>query len=324
MTNEKIKLSKDEIAYIKKEIKTIYKSIDSFALQSHIECEELKEGLKNGMPAKIMCCLYERLKLKHYDTKLIIDTICTLKKEIDYIGMGIESFSAELDYKSNALEKAITRQKFSPEMIEKLKEEFNEWSPLNPKKKISLGVKYADLFNTDEGVNILLDILNQYLQNQELDHIIFLSENIELFCYIDSYDWEFLYLIQGISQDDLNSIKGFMKEISVLNGKEWKYNQCMKMKEYQSHSNEGYNHSSKQANIEHIKNSIKQYQKDNGLRYITIMLLLNMLPYIFYMDSCDWEMLGIFSLLEDWNDRKKLFLRKEWTINFVRGIAYSR
>lgn len=324
MTNEKIKLSKDEIAYIKKEIKTIYKSIDSFALQSHIECEELKEGLKNGMPAKIMCCLYERLKLKHYDTKLIIDTIYTLKKEIDYIGMGIESFSAELDYKSNALEKAITRQKFSPEMIEKLKEEFNEWSPLNPKKKISLGVKYADLFNTDEGVNILLDILNQYLQNQELDHIIFLSENIELFCYIDSYDWEFLYLIQGISQDDLNSIKGFMKEISVLNGKEWKYNQCMKMKEYQSHSNEGYNHSSKQANIEHIKNSIKQYQKDNGLRYITIMLLLNMLPYIFYMDSCDWEMLGIFSLLEDWNDRKKLFLRKEWTINFVRGIAYSR
>ena len=325
MKNIEIKLNAHEVKQIKAAIKKSYGNTEIFAKHLHIREEVLEKYFIAGIPVKTMCCIIERLSLP--DFKIIYDTVISLKKIItDELGMTIAEYEDELDYKSNVLQKALDRKRISPELMNIIKDDLNGWHPLDQDSKMPIAVKYMNTssevksFATKDSIEKLFDVLAEYLRNQESDDVKFLADNIEVFLNMDSCDWEFLRLIQELDQTEMEALRNFLKEIAILDKQDWKYAECMKLRE--AEDKKGEIHTFDEC-VSRIKENLERYSKVDNLKYIALNQVLKMLPYIFYMDLNDWEMLAYFSLLTNWDNRKEFYTRKKWGINFVRGMIYD-
>ena len=326
MKDIKIRLKSGDAAQIRIAIKEQYGKDEIFEKYIHIKKGELRRYLKMEIPVKILCRIIERLELP--DFKIIYDTKVSLKKKLTEIGMTMNEYEGKLNYEDNSIQRAFYRNKFSADMIEQitenLKKKHIDWRPWN--QKLPINLKYIEVppegnsFATKNSINQFFEILIEYLKEQEIDNVKFLADNIEIFFCIDIFDWEFLRLIQELDQSEMEDLRKFLKEIALPCEDKWKYNECMKLqsaedKDSEIHTFEEY--------ISGIKESFEQLSVSDGFKYLELDFLMKMLPYIFYLDSNDWEMLAYFSLLANWKKREELYTRKKWGINFVRGMIYK-
>lgn len=323
MTNEKISISIEQKEYINQAIKSYFGNITSFSNYFQLEQKELEDSInKRKISAKLLACLYDPLKMSSFDDGIVYDKIQLLKKELPNTRKEVQEFSCALGYDDTTIHTALTRMRISSKLGNDLATRLINWNPYNVDSKMTLAAKNAGKCYESEGFKSGEKRFREIAHNLDKKQLMFLNENIELFCYFDKFDWKFLLLIQGLNEGELESTEEFLENHSVVFNS-WKLQQCERLKQ-EANNRVVETEKSKDNYIDDIIKSIETYINNNVFKYMMIYLLIQMIPYIFYLTKKDWEMLGKFSLLENWSNRKILYQNKEWTITYMRGLLYSK
>ncbi len=321
MKDEKIVISKGLADYIKGIIKEYYGGTKCFSKLMKLNEADLKVCIKeHKISVKMLARLYEELKLSYYDENMVIDAIQLLKQKLKETDKSMYDIEEELGYEYGSIVRAINRKSISPELKEKISSIIEDWNPLSLDSKVSLAAKYAVDFNKPGSCEPVLGIFKEVIGKFTNKQLIFFSNNIELFCYFDSHDWIFLHLIQKVCDNERSVIIEFI-ESHAIEKDSWKLKQCENLKNFNIEKADTEDTTKTRSQyIDDIVGVIEKNFENEGLRYIKINLLLQVSPYIFYLTESDWKIIGKYSLLENWDDRKNLFKYKDWTINYVRGL----
>lgn len=323
MEDTKVTISKGLANYIKKAIAENYGKVSYFSKRFKLNEVELNISLtEQNISIKTLACLYEPLKLSSYDESTRSENLLLLKQEIKDTRKSMRDFEDEIGYEDGSVTRAINRKRISPELEENLSCALEKWKPLRVDSKLSLTAKYAVDFNTQKGYEAVLKVFKNVISHLTKNQLLFLCRNIEYFCFMDNSDWELLYLIQGLNNMEFAMAEDFIEK-HAIEEKSWKLQISESLKNTQIDKMEGVE-KKKPEYIAEIVKGIEKHRKNLGLRYLTINLLLKMMPYIFYLTESDWRILGKFSLLENWDNRKTFFLYKNWANTYIRGLIYSK
>ncbi|MSS38681.1 hypothetical protein [Clostridium porci] len=324
MTDEKIKISKDEADIIKKKIKEKYGSVENFIKCEGINSNDIMKIFKQrSVSVKLMCCFHEKLYLQNREEGLIIDDKESLRKLVKENDTLLEN---KRFYEVDSIYREITGNRVSNEMKKILNKVLEV--PKTYGKDFSLSIRYAasPIFGTEDCNEKLFIILEKKMKKLSYAQLKFLTENIETFCLMFRRDWEFLYLMQSLDPHNLKRTKDFIEDIT-LNKSSTKSLQLMEMVDKYPDKNDKYpdkHNIERKKCISNIKNELTNFHDKPFKRFVTINLLICAIPYICYMDNCDWEMLSKFSLLEDWSNINDVFKRQKYVITFMRGLIYSK
>lgn len=320
MKSDKIIISKVLAEYMEGVIKEYYGNIACFSKLMKLDEADLNACVsEHKISVSLLARLYEPLKLSLFDEGMIIDYMQLLKEKIKETGKSICDFEDEAGYEQGTITKAINRKHLSSKLEEDICSVLEDWKPFSSHSKIKLATRYAVNFNEPESCESVLRVFKEIVSKFKSHQLLFLKRNIELFCSIDRYDWKFLCLIQGVHERDRVCIEEFIESHALVKDNE-KCRQCESLKAIEVSEIED----TKKTRLQYIDEIISGIEKstDNlGLRYIIINLLIQMTPYIFYLTESDCRIIGKFSLLENWDNRKDFYKYKNWTINYVRGLV---
>ncbi len=319
MKDEKIVISKGLADYMEGVIKEYYGNITCFSKLMKLKETDLQLCFtEHKISVKMLASLNEELKLSQYDDNMVIDNMQLLKQKIKETGKSVHDFEDELGYEYGTITRAINRKSISPTLTGDICSTIKNWNPISHNSKVNLMAQYGVDFNKLESCEPILRVFKEVIIKFTREQLIFLNKNIELFCYFDSHDWTLLHLIQKVNEKQRLVIEEFIESHTIVKDS-WKLSQCKSIKNFNIAEADD-TLIKKSQYIDNIANTIEKNFSNLGLRYIKINLLLQMVPYIFYLSESDWNIIGKYSLLENWDDRNNLFKYKDWTINYVRGL----
>lgn len=318
MTNDKMNITKNCADYIKSKIKEKYGKIENFAQWENIDMNELVMGLKDKkVSARLMCCIYEKLQLQEFEDGRIIDSMNTLRKLVKEAIKTDPCFEEKVKYDYESIMREITGRRVSKPVEKNL----NRVLMVKISSNLPLSTKYAALgFGNEEINEELFMVLKTIMKKLPIEQLKDLSENMNTFCLMHKCDWEFLYLIQNLDSRNLEKVEDFIEEHTLSNESSAKSLQFLEMMNKKSIKNI----KKKNEYIIDIKNQLLKFHQKPGMKFITISLLIRVIPYIFYMTKVDWKMLSKFSLLEGGETNTDFFKRQKWVITYVRGLVYTK
>lgn len=318
MTNDKMNITKNCADHIKSKIKEIYVKKENFAQWENIDMNELAVGLKDKkISARLMCCIYEKLQLQRFEDGRIIDSMNTLRKLVKEAVKDDPCFEDKVTYDYETIMREITGKRVSKPLGKNLNRELS----INIDSDLPLSIKYAALgFGNEETNEELFIILKSIMKKLPIEQLKYLSENMGTFCLMNRSDWEFLYLIQNLDTRNLEKAEEFIEEHTLHDESSTKSLQFLKMVDKKP--SEGIK--KKNEYMIDIKRQLSEFHQKPGMKFITLSLLIRVIPYIFYMTEMDWRMLSKFSLLEGGKSKSDYFKRQKWAITYVRGLVYTK
>ncbi len=282
---------------------------------------------------KDICFLYVLLDIDEFE-RLKEEKYLYIKRAIDMF-KGHASYSefeeTVLGYVSpGTLEKTMYRKNFSKPIVEDLIEkgvldkDYEKRMKIEKIQNRANDIMIWDIkeFNQSEAFQNYKEQFKVMLKGLDLSELEIIYANIDIYWYIDIYDWRLIGLWQRFKYKQKEDFIRFIESQSLcfsLNEIHiWKYIECKKREKPLVLESKDKNTLVKE--IMQKVNKIIDTNKNQYNNYTTMGFLIKHLKYLCYLTKDDWKLLSYLAMLEKKENRKETNRRKEWCIKFVKGI----